>query len=205
MPDLNSPKAFHAAALAAFPFSHRAMAGDAAQELAPMVDDSYRKRSLGLEVRGERIYVPERLHFSGLDPRGTPLADLSVAARCLVTRATDGHMRRQALVSILAAQSPWSIPFIVLLAGDYVLEIVEDVRAAVPTLDRDLCAEFVRENRTAIRAINARAVSYWNRHHRTAYPERKDYPAVVMLRQLEAWAQAQEPGPSVVPGPGRAV
>lgn len=164
------------------------MAKDAALALAPTVDDTYRKRSVGVEVQGERVYVPERLHFKGPDAHSRALGELSVAARCLITRATDGHLRQQALISILAAEAPWAIPFIVLLAGDYVVEIVEEIRVALPDLDRDLCSGFVRENRAAVRAIHARAVSYWNLYYRAAYPDRKDYPAVVVLRQLEAWA-----------------
>ena len=164
------------------------MAKDAARALAPTVDDTYRQRSVRLEVQGESVYVPERLHFKRLDAHDRRLGGLSVAARCLITRATDGHLTQLALRTILAAPAPWVIPFVVLMAGDYVVEIVEEIRAALPTFDRDACSGFVRENRTAVRAIRARTVSYWNAYYRAAYPDQKDYPGSIVLTQLELWA-----------------
>jgi hypothetical protein len=82
----------------------------------------------------------------------------------------------------------WVIPFIAFPVGEYVVEIVEDIRLSLPLLDRDAYTQFVRENRSTMRLLRARAVSYWDCYYRHAYPDRKDYPGIVVLNELEAWA-----------------
>jgi len=106
----------------------------------------------------------------------------------LVTRSTDGHVRQRALNSILEANFAWSAPFVVILAGEYVVELAQDIQSAMPTLDREVYANFVRENRAAIAKLRARATSYWDCYYRADFPERSGFPGLAVLRELERWA-----------------
>ena len=90
--------------------------------------------------------------------------------------------------SILMIDQPWSVPFVVALAGEYVREIAEDIYAARGTLDRDIYVDFVRENRALTRRLRERAISYWNCHHRFVYPDLQAYPGSAFLRELERWS-----------------
>src|SRR5204862_74491 len=107
--------------------------------------------------------------------------------RCLLTRSTDGYERQTALRSILTINEPWSIPYVVLLSGEYVVEIVSDIMDAMPALDRESYANFVRENRPLMKLLGAKATSYWDCYYRYAYPQRAAYPGVAFLHQLENW------------------
>ena len=69
-----------------------------------------------------------------------------------------------------------------------VIEIVEDIRDAVPTLDQSIYANLVRENRQMVQTLRARATSYWNVYHRPQYPLKRDYPALKVLHEMETWA-----------------
>ena len=44
----------------------------------------------------------------------------------------------------------------VLLAGEYVVEIIADMVASLPTLERGIYAEFVRENRHLIQRLRSK-------------------------------------------------
>ena len=182
-----SPKSFAEAAVAAFPLHlHDAVTG-AVRGLADHVDDSYRKRSHEVRLLGQDVFVPSRIHFAqGCLPELT--GQSYIVAQCLMSRATDGHLRQSALQAILPVEEIWSIPFIAFLIGDYVVEIVNDINSYRPILNREAWVNFVRENRPTMRLLRSRATSYWNCYHRRAYPKQQDYPGLAFLKQLEIWA-----------------
>jgi len=68
------------------------------------------------------------------------------------------------------------------------VEIVQDIQSSLPLLDRDIYANFVRENRPAMQLLRSRAASYWDCYHRRAYPDKRAYPGMAVLNQLEQWA-----------------
>lgn len=164
------------------------LANDAASELSAFIDDTYRQRSEAIDVTGQMIAIPRRLHFVGLSAGADMLSSLNPASRCLITRATDGHLRQQATRSIIDHQSVWVAPFVLMLLGEYVIEIVEDVRDALPVLDRSVYANLVRENRQVVQRLRARATSYWDAYHRQQYPQKRDYPGIQALHEMETWA-----------------
>lgn len=186
--DLFSPKPFKEAARRAFPFGAASLADEASSELAPWVDDTYRQRSEAADVGGQIIAVPRRLHFVEAPSDIETICDLNLASRCLLTRATDGHLRQLAVRSILPFSDAWVAPYVVVLLGEYVIEIVEEVRDALTTLDRSTYANFVRENRMAVQKLKARATSYWDAYHRLRFPLQREYPGLQALRELEVWA-----------------
>jgi len=167
------------------------MAESAAEALAVLVDDQYdfTRGALSVVVLGRPLLVPSRIHFVGMKEAWPQLqGNFSPATRCLCTRSTDGYVRHAALRSVLGVNEPWAVPFVVLLAGEYVVEIVADMVAYLPSLERRIYAEFVLENRHLMRLLRAKAVSYWDCYYRNSYPERKVYPGLVFLHQLETWA-----------------
>lgn len=177
-------KPFSDVAKSAFQFS--TLATLAEDELTPFVDDTYRWTSRHLTSNGAGIYIPYRLHF--LPSVRENHVGFSSPSHCLLTRSTDGFLRQKSARAILSLNESWSIAFVVLLLGEYVVEIVEDIYAAVPDLDASAYASFVRQNRDVMRTMRTRATSYWNAYYRRAYPNRKSYPAIAVLNQLDAWA-----------------
>ena len=182
---IREPMAFRDAAVASFPADCRAHGHDAVDALLDKVDDTYRHPLEGLNVAGEEVFIPDRLHFPNFDPAS--LDGLPLAAKCLVTRATDGHLRQAAVKTILNVDAAWVVPFIMLPIGEYVIEIIEDVRAAMPHLNRLAYAAFVRENATVMRLLRARATSYWSCYYRFAFPDRRHYPGIVVVDELDQW------------------
>lgn len=176
------------AAVAAFPRSLCALARETAQDLAAKVDDGYRSQSYRMDVLGEDVHIPYRLHFLTDADSIQYLNQRSPLARCLLSRSTNGHRRQIALRSILGLKETWIIPFVVFPVGEYVVEIIQDIQASLLALDRSAFANFIRENRSTMRVLRSRATSYWDCYHRLAYPDKRSYPGMVVLNQLEQWA-----------------
>jgi hypothetical protein len=184
-----SPPNFLKAAVAAFPPDRQVSATGAARLLLPFVDPNYRQQSVKVIVRGKTIHIPKRVHFIGLsEAKRDKEHALLPAVQCLRTRSTDGYKRQAALRHILPLNEPWSIPFVVLLAGEYVVEIIDDIVASLPALNPEAYIEFVRENRGTMRLLRAKATSYWDCYYRTSHPNRSAYPGLAFLHQLEIWA-----------------
>ena len=186
--DALSPKPFKEAARRAFPFDMASLANEAALELSSFADDTYRQRSEPSDVKGQMVAIPRRLHFIGLSADTDGLSNLNLASRCLITRATDGRLRQKAVRSIIEHQSAWGAPFVLMLLGEYVIEIVEDIRDALPVLDQSVYGNLVRENRQTVQRLRARATSYWDAYYRQQYPQKRDYPGLQALHEMETWA-----------------
>jgi hypothetical protein len=190
-----STPSFLKAAVAAFPPDSEALATGATNALFPFVDDSYRLSFVRAVVLGREVQIPKRIHFRGLPVEKLKVQSIlgfrresTFEAQCLITRSTDGFQRQAALRNILNLNQPWSIPFVVLLAGEYVVEIIHDIVGSISMLDREAYMNFVRENRGLMRLLRSRAIGYWDRYYRTSYPDRSTYPGLVFLHQLELWA-----------------
>jgi hypothetical protein len=186
--DFSAPNVLKAAQ-AAFPSDRRLSATGAANLLLPFVDPNYRHSSVRLIVRGKTVHIPKRIHFIGLSEAKLEWERASLdVVQCLRARSTDGYERQASLRHILLLNEPWSIPFVVLLAGEYVVEIIEDIIVSRPALSPETYIEFVRENRDTMRHLRSRATSNWDCYYRASYPNRSAYPGLAFLHQLEIWA-----------------
>lgn len=176
-------------AVAAFPPSCRTLAEGAARTLVPFVNHNYREASVQAVVIGQTVRIPKRVHFLGLNEgKLQTRSKFWPATQCLCTRSTDGHIRQASLRLVIGINEPWVVPFVVLLAGEYVAEITEDLAASLPALNRDAYVSFVRENRPMMRLLRSKAASYWDCYYRNIYPDRITYPGLAFLHQLELWA-----------------
>lgn len=173
-------------ATSAFPYSCRQRAEGAARMLLPFVDDTYRQPCIEVTVLGRHVKIPKRIHFVGLEKGPTTVtSDSSGPLQCLCSRSTDGYIRQASLRRMVSIDEVWVVPYVVLLAGEYVVEITNDIVASIPLLNRDSYSTFVRENRPFMRRVRANATSYWDCYYRDIYPNRNSYPGLVFLNQID--------------------
>jgi hypothetical protein len=144
-----------------------------------------------VDVGGETLHIPERLYYDRDrlrraldDAQGT---DRRILA-CLGTRHCDGYVRRACLAQILDGGDAWLVPYIVQLAGEYVIEIVGDVARWSETCEASTLAAFARANPAYLATLSRRVTSYWNCYYRHAYPDRADYPGTRLLSRFRAYA-----------------
>jgi hypothetical protein len=94
-------------------------------------------------------------------------------------------LRQECLARILDVDDAWLAPYIVQLAGEYVIEIVNDIARAIGMRDASLLAAYARDNPDYLATLSRRVTSYWNCYHRREYPDRADYPGTQVLRLLQ--------------------
>lgn len=153
--------------------------------------------------------VPGRIYNDVPSPES--VASLSSRQRqvlhCLYSRHCDGWVRQSHLAQILGSSDPWVIPFVVQLVGEYVLEILVDIRDGLRDLgvpgDRLRLAygEFLVANPAFFARTQRRLVSYWSCYHRAAFRSFQGYPGCTVVDLLRAAAadSAGRPWPSLVP------
>lgn len=177
-------------AAGAFPPDCDALANRAALELSAVVDSHYSAGITTVIVRGHTVQIPDRLHFRGKRAETFhPSSALEPIIQCLLTRSTDGYERHAALRAILPLNTSWSIPFVVLLAGEYVIEIIDDIVGSLSLLDRVAYGALARENAQLLSLLEARATSYWDCYYRNSSADRHQYPGIKLLHQLQQWAR----------------
>jgi hypothetical protein len=179
---------------AAFPRSLEFAVADPLFQRCTLPSDLEPSRRFTVAVDEERLQIPYRI-YNSLPPEHTVAAlqpEQRTMLACLFTRHHDGHVRQQRVQLVMGATRPWVVPFVVRLLGEYVVEIAEAIRAALPTDPeaRATYVQFVRANQEFLRGMEARATSYWDCYYRSAYPDRAVFPALIALAEIASWEHA---------------
>jgi hypothetical protein len=131
-------------------------------------------------VREEKVLIPRRLHN---DPTLIHTDSLTAfqqeLVNCLLTRHSDGFVREKCLARIIGLSHSWVPPFVIQLAGEYVIEILHLIHRNLAELDRALYRQFMRDNPGFLQTTEQRIVSYWDCYHRSE--GRDDYVGFKLL------------------------
>ncbi len=143
-----------------------------------------------VKLHHETLSIPSRVYYNPTLLRselGNSQGIRRAILACLGTRHHDGYLRQECLAEVLRSDEAWPTPYIIQLAGEYVVEITQDVAAGIVYRDVALLASFAKENPGYLATLQRRVTSYWSCYHRAAYPERNDYPGnkvMAFLRQV---------------------
>jgi hypothetical protein len=151
-------------------------------------------RNTVVQVRGQTLAIPYRLYT---EPHRSILAserrysEAHMFALCLGTRHCNGFIREKYIRELVHIDHPLVVPFVVCLLGEYVIELVKVIVAALPDFNRETYGEFVRDNLGFMYLTKQRAISYWDCYYRAphlGYRRPSDYPGFVALEQIEQMA-----------------
>lgn len=125
--------------------------------------------------------IPYRVYWKAIEIRddALPRGERHLLD-CILTRHHDGYERERRSREILTVRESWVPAFVVPLAGEYVIEILDLIRRNLDLLDAVLYGEFLRENPELHRKTAARVESYWNCYYRRNYT-RAEYPGFAVL------------------------
>jgi hypothetical protein len=147
-----------------------------------------------IALRGESVRIPARVYFPEPSPGKLRLLTASerLVAQCLFTRHHDGFVREPMVKPLLLQNAFWTVPFVVQLLGEYVIEIVRVIEEQLRPEDEVPYAEFLNENPVFWRRTRSRMVSYWDCYYRREFPRFDHYPARRVVDRLENW-RTQDP------------
>ncbi|WP_329129464.1 hypothetical protein OG727_35835 [Streptomyces caniferus] len=180
--------------VAAFP---TCLAADVRRVLAVVPDTGLAPMdSFEVEVQGETVDLPSRIcnEEPGADSTRLLTGTQQVILHCLYSRHSAGRVRQHHLEQLMGSREPWVVPFVVQLAGEYVLEILEVIGQglaglAVPgSAERRLYGEFITRNPAFFARTERRVVSYWSCYYRWKYPVFGAYPGGALMEAFRAAA-----------------
>lgn len=167
----------------AFPKKLHSLAEEAILSLELSAD--YNPGQFSVRVQGETVTIPYRIYpLASVQATSGLASGCRQLARCLQTRGTNGFERQAALQDVLLMNVPWSIPFVMALVGEYVVEIIDDIHAALPQINPVLIAQFIQDNPGFYRLTRARVTSYWDCYYRRRF-ERSAYIGFQVLDELD--------------------
>ena len=179
--------------LRAFP---RALASHVTAAASVMPATSHEPRGeFAVWVDIQELVLPRRIYPAEPDPdTATKLAPRAqLVLRCLYTRHHDGIVRQRNPEQVVTALDAWVVPYVVQLIGEYVVEIIKVIAAALPQLavpgspQRVLYGRFAADNPAFIDLTAARVASYWNAYYRGWwYRSLADYPGQPLIDSVQA-------------------
>ncbi len=117
-------------------------------------------------IAGERIEIPARLYGTDLEGAKTIGAKAKLVRACLLSRHHDGFVREAQIARLLESPTEWSLPYLVQLTAEYVVEIHDKIRLGVEAIPRPLIDAFAKENPKFVEKTKQRVISYWYCYHR---------------------------------------
>lgn len=99
----------------------------------------------------------------------------------LMSRHHDGYIRQLAVERLLMLFPIESVPYVVQLLSEYVVEISESIRVHIVSGYTELMREFLQENPIYARRVRNRIASYWDCYDRKRFEFLKDSPAFSLL------------------------
>lgn len=139
-------------------------------------------------LSGETLYIPYRIYND--EPNRSQISTLTAAQQTILftiyTRHYNGYVRESNVKKAItkATDCSWITPYIVLLIGEYVEEILEVIYGNRSLLNENFIKTVIAENPIIYRTIQSRVVSYWNCYYRCKYPKRDQYVGFKLLDYL---------------------
>ena len=120
----------------------------------------------------EDLRIPYRINYpdSNAVYKSLPDATSKLIYDCIFTRHLDGHIREKHLRNIFKSKElpKWCMPFIMRLAGEYVVEILQviyDQLKKRSATDLSMVREYGRVNRLVAKKNYSRMTNFWGRYY----------------------------------------
>jgi hypothetical protein len=119
---------------------------------------------------GAKLFIPYRI----LDPEPSesvisaldPIEQVIVA--CWFTRHHNGYVRERFLRALTSFESDWVIAYVVVLTGEYIIEILQYIWDHRQLFDRRALGRLLRDNQQLYALTKKRIVSYWDCYFRSS-------------------------------------
>lgn len=111
---------------------------------------------------------------------------------CFYSRHHNGFIREQCLVRIIGSNNPWTVPYVVKLLGEYVIEILNVINKGLNELNLDIYLEFLTTNSEFYHLTKQRVASYWDCYYRWQFPNKEDYVGFQILGHFDEYLKQRD-------------
>jgi hypothetical protein len=112
---------------------------------------------------------------------------------CIYSRSCDGFVRQKHMNSLLLMDyEDWSIPYIVKICDEYVLEILEMTYEILKDQDTERIKNFCFQNNILFCKSYNRMISYWNEYYRFKYKNFQQYIGRKLFRDCFGYSKSME-------------
>lgn len=170
---------------AAFPPQLRSDVALIAQDICPSVMTG---RGLSVVVQQTPLTLPYRVQHQSDDSLFSQLNEpQALIYACIQSRHHDGHVRQRQIGRLTGGSDPWVAPFLLQLCSEYVVEILQEIEARLPLLDKHVYGAVLRENPAFLDLAQQRMTSYWDCYYRRRQPKSETYVGFRLFEQFRNW------------------
>ena len=139
-------------------------------------------------LSGESLVIPKRVYFGKYNPKSLTSRE-ELMLYCLYLSHHNGYFREQYLQEVLQSKEDFVLPYVALLMGDYVYEILEVLAKKLPKEMKGRLKSFLAENPQLKRRIESRIVSYWDCYYKGACPDLKQYIGYQLFKNIDKYGR----------------
>lgn len=139
-------------------------------------------------LSGESLVIPKRVYFGKYNPKSLTSRE-ELMLYCLYLSHHNGYFREQYLQEVLQSKENFVLPYVALLLGDYVYEILEVLAKNLTKEMKGRLKSFLAENPQLKMRIESRIVSYWDCYYRGACPDLKQYIGYQLFKNIDKYGR----------------
>ncbi len=134
-----------------------------------------------------QLEIPSRIYWEEhrlMEPMDLSHTSKTILA-CILTRHHNGYIRERYLKYIIDSNEYWTIPYLVQLLGEYVVEILELIWVNFHKINTLHLSSFVLENEMFWYKTKQRIASYWDCYYRNNNKSKEDYVGFKLIKRIE--------------------
>lgn len=143
--------------------------------------------TISVLVEGREVLIPYRVH--DLAASETTVSHAPERARlerlCHDSRHVDGHVRERCARLLMSEHDPLAAPYILQLASEYVIEILNVIYTGFESCNRESLRRFLADNPAFHAKARQRMISYWDCYHRRWFPRSTDYVGYKLFAEFD--------------------
>ena len=152
-------------------------------DMLVMKNDDISSRYYIVNLGGLNIAIPERVYMREQTPSNMTAVQRNILD-CIFTRHNNGFVRQRHLQNLISCTEYWTIPFCFKLLGEYVDNILYDVKKHLEC-NMDSYLRFIGENEKFFNRTKNQMISYWNCYYRSRFPNKELYIGFNIFNNLE--------------------
>lgn len=143
---------------------------------------------------GQHVAIPYRVYLRDDRPNIEMLPPVQqMICHCIFSRSSDGFVREHHIRALLRGDLPdWVLPYLLKIADEYILEIVEALYDNLRERDTARLRAFCRMNPAEFLRGRDRMLSYWDAYYRSRYFRLSDYPGQKLYKECFGYTKGME-------------